>query len=328
MIDPDCVISVIAPLHNDSEIIDSFLDELTDSLENNFAVYEIVLVDDGSTDDTVTKVNALLLSYRRIRLIRLSRRFGQEIAISAGLDSVIGDFVVVMLPSDDPPSLVPAMVNQARSGAEMVFGIRKSRVTDPWFLKAGAFLFYWFCNAVLRLNLPKNSTHFRVLSRRVVNALIQIRDRGRYLRTLSQQVGFENRSFEYEFIERRLPPRTKSLAEAVGLAINIIVANTRKPLRVASWTGLAIASLNAAHILYLAALYLLDRNVTGIAASVQSAIMFGFLFLILAVLCEYVGRIVDESQGRPLYYVMDEDNSSVLPLDERAKNVITESAEN
>ena len=231
MIDPDCVISVIAPLHNDSEIIDSFLDELTDSLENNFAVYEIVLVDDGSTDDTVTKVNALLLSYRRIRLIRLSRRFGQEIAISAGLDSVIGDFVVVMLPSDDPPSLVPAMVNQARSGAEMVFGIRKSRVTDPWFLKAGAFLFYWFCNAVLRLNLPKNSTHFRVLSRRVVNALIQIRDRGRYFRTLSQQVGFENRSFEYEFIERRLPPRTKSLAEAVGLAINIIVANTRKPLR-------------------------------------------------------------------------------------------------
>ena len=328
MINPDCVISVIAPLHNDSDIIDSFVDELADSLQKNFAVYEIVLVDDGSTDRTVPKVNDLLSKYQRIRLIRLSRRFGQEIAISAGLDSVIGDFVVVMLPDTDPPSLLPEMVNQARGGAEMVFGIRKSRATDPWFLKSGASLFYWFCNAILRLNLQKNSTHFRVLSRRVVNALIQIRDRGRYLRTLSQQVGFENRSFEYALIERRSPPRTKSFAEAVGLAINIVVANTRKPLRVASWVGLAIAALNAAFVFYLGALYLLDRNVTGIAAAIQGAVMFGFLFLILAILCEYVGRIVDESQGRPLYYVMDENNSSVLPLDERTKNVVTESAEN
>ncbi len=328
MTDPDCVISAIVPLHNDSDIIDSFVGELADALKSNFAVYEMVLVDDGSTDETVAKVNALLSKHPRIRLIRLSRRFGQEIAISAGLDSVIGDFVVVMLPDTDPPSLVSEMVNQARSGAEMVFGIRKSRATDPWFLKAGASLFYGFCNAVLRLNLQKNSTHFRVLSRRVVNALIQIRDRGRYLRTLSQQVGFENRSFEYELIERRSPPRTKSLGEAIGLAINIIVANTRKPLRVASWAGLAIAALNAAYILYLTASYLLHGNGYGIATSLQGAVMFLFLFLILAVLCEYVGRIVDESQGRPLYYVMDENNSSVLPLDEHAKNIVTESTEN
>ena len=167
-----------------------------------------------------------------------------------------------------------------------------------------------------------------MLSRRVVNALIQIRDRGRYFRTLSQQVGFENRSFEYDLIERRSPPRTKSLGEAVGLAVNIIVANTRKPLRVASWVGLAIAALNAAYILYVTALYLFDRNMTGIATSLQGAVMFLFLFLILAVLCEYVGRIVDESQGRPLYYVFDENNSSVLPLDEQAKNIVTDSAEN
>ena len=165
-----------------------------------------------------------------------------------------------MLPDSDSPSLVPEMVNRARSGAEMVFGVRKSRASDPWFLKAGASLFYSFCNTVLRLNLQKNSTHFRVLSRRVVNALIQIRDRGRYLRTLSQQVGFENRSFEYELIERRSPPRAKSLWEAVGLAINIIVANTRKPLRLASWVGLTIAALNATYILYLAALYLLGMS--------------------------------------------------------------------
>ncbi len=131
MIDPDCVISVIAPLHNDSDIIDSFVGELADSLKNHFAVYEMVLVDDGSTDETVAKVNALLLRYQRIRLIRLSRGFGQEIAISAGLDSVIGDFVVVMLPDSDSPSLVPGMVNRARSGAEMVFGVRKSRASDP-----------------------------------------------------------------------------------------------------------------------------------------------------------------------------------------------------
>lgn len=327
MIDPDCVISVIAPLQNDSDIIDSFVDDLAQTLEKSFAVYEIVLVDDGSTDETVNKVNTLLSKYQRIRLIRLSRRFGQEIAISAGLDSVIGDFVVVLLPDTDPPRLVPEMVEQARRGAEMVFGIRKTRATDPLFLRAGASFFYWFCNSVLRLNLQKDSTHFRVLSRRVVNALIQIRDRGRYLRTLSQQVGFENRSFQYELIERRSPPRTKSLGEAVGLAVNIIVANTRKPLRLASWVGLAIAAVNAAYILYRSTQYLLGHDVGGFTFSLQHAVMFLFLFLILAVLCEYVGRIVDESQGRPLYYVMDENNSSVLPLDDEAKNIVTESAE-
>lgn len=330
MIDPDCVISVIAPLRNDSDIVESFVEEIADVLSQNFAVYEIVLVDDGSTDDTVAKVNALLSKYQRIRLIRLSRRFGQEIAISAGLDSVIGDFVVVMLLDTDPPDLVPEMVEQARGGAEIVFGIRKSRSTDPWFLRIGATFFYGFSNRVLRLHLSKNSTHFRVLSRRVVNALTQIKDRGRYLRTLSQQVGFENRSFEYDLVERRSPPRRKSLGEAIELAVNIIVANTRRPLRVVSWVGLSIAAVNVTYIAYVAGRYFFDGNgrEEWAGSTLQDAVMFFFLFLILTVLCEYVGRIVDESQGRPLYYVMDENNSSALLLEEESKNVVTESPEN
>jgi dolichol-phosphate mannosyltransferase len=168
-----------------------------------------------------------------------------------------------------------------------------------------------------------------VLSRRAVNALIQMKERSRYLRTLSQHVGYENRSYEYDLIQRRTKPRTKNLVEAVELAVNIIVANTLRPLHMVSWLALAVAALNAGYLVYIVVIYLFKQNVVEgwITLSLQDAVMFLFLFLILAVLCEYVGRIFDESKGRPLYYVMEEKTSSVILLDDQKKNVVTESTE-
>ena len=134
----DCFVSVIAPLRNDGDIIDAFTDEVAAVLETNYRHFEIVLVDDASSDDTVHRAQSLLERHRNLRVIRLSRNFGQEIAISAGLDSVIGDFVVVMLPDSDPPDLIPNIVEQARQGAGVVFGVRRNRAGEPWTLRAGA----------------------------------------------------------------------------------------------------------------------------------------------------------------------------------------------
>jgi dolichol-phosphate mannosyltransferase len=328
-VDSDCYVSVVAPLYEDSDIVESFVAELLESLRSRFENFEVVLVDDGSSDDTVARVLRLLEVQQRIRLIRLSRHFGQETAISAGLDSVIGDFVVVMLPDSDPPELVPEMVEKARSGFEMVYGIRRSRGSDPLFLRVGASAFYWYCNRILRLNLPKNSTHFRVMSRRVVNALVQIRDRGRYLRTLTQHVGYRTVAFPYDLAERRGVPRKKSAVAAVDLAVNIIASNSVRPLRMASWLSVLAAGANAAYALYLGLRFFLgvlweDGYFSG---SLPSSLAFTFSFLVLAVLCEYVGRLVDESKGRPLYYVMEEKNSSAPLLQERQRNVVTESNE-
>ena len=264
-------------------------------------------MDDDSSDDTVERVHELLTKHERIRLIRLSRPFGQEVAIAAGLDSVIGDFVVVMLPASDPPSLVPEMIALARGGAETVYGVRQDRKTDPVFIRLGAKIFYWYCNRALKLDLPPNSTHLRVLSRRVVNALVRIKERGRYLRTLGQHVGYLSLAFPYDLIQRRNPPRTKGLFEAFQLALAIVVSNTLTPLRIVTWVGLLLALSNLFYAGYwIGAAILGLATPLGVAQSVHVGIMFFFLFSILAVSSEYLGRIVEAGQGRPLYYVLDE----------------------
>ena len=314
------------PAKDDGDIIVAFTDEVAAVLETNYRHFEIVLVDDASSDDTVHRAQSLLERHRNLRVIRLSRNFGQEIAISAGLDSVIGDFVVVMLPDSDPPELIPNIVEQARQGAGVVFGVRRNRAGEPWTLRAGARAFYWFARVVLRFDIQPNTTHFRVLSRQAVNALIQIQDQSRYLHTLSSYVGYLNQSFPYDPVQRRARPRRKSLAQAFGLATRISVANSTQPLRIASLIGLFGSAINLLYFGYIAAVYLFKDEVAEgwVTQSAQSAGMFFFLFLILAVLCEYVGRLGSEVKGRPLYYVMEEHEGGP-PLSEDERNVVTDS---
>jgi dolichol-phosphate mannosyltransferase len=329
MASTDLFVSVVAPLHNDADILASFVDETMRMLAAHYANYELVLVDDGSRDDTVVRAGELLRQYPCVRLIRLSRRFGQEIAISAGLDSVIGDFVVVMLPDSDPPDLVPAMIERSRAGTGIVFGIRRTRAGEPAWLRAGASLFYSLSNRWLGLNLPRNSTHFRVLSRQALNAVIQTRDRTRYLRTLSAFVGYGNQGFEYEPRQRRTPPRTKSVFESLDLAVSIVVANSTRPLRLVTWLALLISGFHLLYMIYIVAIYLFKpRFAEGwVTLSMQSAVAFFFLFLILTVVSEYLGRLLGEVKEGPLYYVLEERNSSILIADEERRNVVIHSVE-
>jgi dolichol-phosphate mannosyltransferase len=325
----DCVVSVIAPLSNDEEIVESFVRETAAVLKEHYAHYELVLVDDGSTDGTVARVTALLGEIDCIRLIRCSRSFGIEVAISAGLDSVIGDFVVVMLPDSDPPSLVPRMVELSRSDSGTVVGVRIRRADEPLWSRCGARLFYAYCNKRLRLNVTENSTYFRVLSRQAVNAIIQIKDRMRFLRIFSADVGFPIVPFPYEPISRRAVRRPRRLIDAVSLGVGIIVSNSTHPLRLVSWLGLVLSGLNLAYIVYVLLVYLFKKKVAeGWATlSLQNAVMFFCLFLFFTVLCEYVARVIGELRTRPLYHTLEERNSSVAITDESCRNVTTESAD-
>ncbi len=323
----DAFVSAIVPIRNDADILNEVVRDVTQVLSTHYRNFEVVLVDDGSTDGTIAVAQGLLAEHPDLRLVRLSRRFGQEIAISAGLDSVIGDYVVVLLPDTDPPAVIPEMIEQARHGAGVVFGVRKSRAGEPWLLRMGASVFYTAARRLLGIPIPRDATHFRVLSRQAVNALTQIRDRSRYLGALSSYVGFLNQAYPYEPVQRRARPRRKTLVEGLRLAVGIITSNSTRPLRIAGLLGLLGAMANLAYMGYVAGVVLLkDRVAEGwVTQSVQSAGMFFFVFLLLAVLCEYVGRLLDEVKTRPLYWVLEEQQGKAQ-LGEQSRNVVSESS--
>ncbi|HIK53389.1 MAG TPA: glycosyltransferase family 2 protein, partial [Oscillatoriales cyanobacterium M59_W2019_021] len=205
----DCFVSVVVPLNDDSCIIEAFVSEVMQVLRQNYTNYELVLVNDGSLDDTVIKVTHLLQNYECVRLINLSRNFGIDVAISSGLDSVIGDFVVVMIPECDPPQMIPELIDRARGGNDILIGVRRDRSDEPIWMRFGAYLFYWVCRKVLKIPLIQNSTQFRVLSRQVVNAITQLQDKSRYLRLLSSYVGYSSQTFTYDFVRRYKRRRLK-----------------------------------------------------------------------------------------------------------------------
>ncbi|WP_264320294.1 glycosyltransferase family 2 protein [Zarconia navalis] len=257
----DCFVSVIAPVQNDARIVKPFVEEVMAVLRQSFTNYELVLVNDGSTDDTSVVVSSLLRDYECIRLISLSRSFGADVAISSGLDSVIGDFVVVMIPESDPPQLIPELIETARNGKDIVIGIRRDRNDEPVWMKAGANLFYWLCRKLFKIPLIQNSTQFRVLSRQVVNAITQVRDKSRYLRLLGAYVGYSSQTFTYDFIYRYRHRRLKGVVELFDNAVQIIVVNSVRPLRFASYLGLFASILNVLYIVYIALVYLLKERV-------------------------------------------------------------------
>lgn len=323
----DSFVSVVAPLHNDADIIEAFINETMRILVGNYADYELVLVDDGSSDATVERANALLREHRCIRIIRLSRNFGREAAIAAGLDSVIGDYVVVMLPCTDPPGLISEIVHKARTSGRILYGIAQDRGREPLLPRVGSLLFYWYVNSVLKLNMTRDSTFFRVLTRQAVNAITRVGDKHRYLRFLTTHVGFGSEGFAYREIQRSERCGKRDFRDAINTAIAIVVANSLHPLRFVSALAIAASLLNVFYSLYVIAIFFLKDEVAEgwTTTSLQSAGMFFLLFVILSVLSEYIGHLLVETRDRPLYHVHDEITSSVLIADEEKRNVVEDS---
>lgn len=323
----DCFVSVVAPVGNDAGIVEDFVRDVMEVLRGHYTNYELVLVEDGSEDGTVALVTSLLQRYECTRLIRLSRRFGEEIAIFAGLDSVIGDFVVVMLPDSDPPHLIPQMVRMARSSGGIVFGIAEGRRRQPILTRLGTAAFYWYCRRIAKVDLPRNTTQFRVLSRQAVNAITQVKNVHRYLRVLSTHVGYGSRGLSYRPINRSGQPPARNFLQAMNAAIDIVIGSSGHPLRFVSWLGVLAGLVNVLYATYVVVIYMLKEQVAEgwTTLSLQTAVMFFFVFLILTVSSEYLGHILGETIERPLYHVLEERNSAVLVADEDRKNVVTES---
>jgi glycosyltransferase involved in cell wall biosynthesis len=325
----DVLVSVIAPFHDEAGILTAFVEETSEILRKNFDHHEIILVDDGSTDATAERAEDALTKFDHLRLVRLSRRFGLDAAVSAGLELAIGDWVVVMDPNTDPPALIPQLVDQARERADMIYGVRERPAPEPLHIRLATRLFYWYAHRVMKLPLQRNATHLRVLGRQAVNAILKIQKRELYMRVLSMYIGFRSEPFPYKPIDRGGTVQRRSFGEMVNLAVAITTENSSHPLRLLSLVALTASMLNVIYATYVILIYLFKSEVAEgwVTVSLQSALQFFLISLVLAALCEYTGRIFSRIAGRPSFYIMDEKSSAVELRNDR-RNVVVSEPEN
>jgi dolichol-phosphate mannosyltransferase len=288
--------------------------------------YEIILVDDGTTDDTREAVQGLLKRYDFVRFLRLSRHFSEETAIAAGLDAAIGDYIVVMLPNMDPPSLIPRFFDRVRSNAaDLVYGVRLHRKNEPVWYRAGASLFYGYVNGVLKAGLPRDSTQFRCMTRQVVNAITKIRDPEGYLRVLTSYVGFRKEGLPYAPINRNGRPTGRPFTDSFQLARALTIDHSTQPLHFAAWVAvlfaLTLSVLTGWQFFHGRANPAVARPIDPVMFIVS--VQFFLVTLVLAAIAAYVASVSRRTRARPAYYVQEEHTSSVL-LAEHRRNVVSE----
>ena len=323
----ESLISVVAPLEGEGgAAVEAFVAETIEQLRAIVTHYEIILVDDGTSDDTRERVAALLKRYDFVRFLRLSRHFGEETAIAAGLDAAIGDYVIVMLPNMDPPALIPRFFERVRSNeTDLVYGVRLHRKNEPLWYRSGAAVFYGYVNGVLKAGMPKDSTQFRCMTRQVVNAITKIRDPDAYLRTLTSYVGFRKEPLPYAPINRNGRPIARPLADTLHLLRSITIDYSTQPLRFVAWLGvflaLAFAGLTGWQFFVGRADPSRARDIDPVLFVIS--IQFLIVTLVLAAIAAYVASVSRRTRPRPSYYVQDEQTSSVL-LSESRRNVVAE----
>ncbi len=296
-------VSVVVPMLNEEANVDALYERICTSLAQER--FELVLVDDGSTDRTPELLAELAATDERVKVLELSRRFGHQPALTAGLDHARGA-AVVMLDGDlqDPPELIPTMLERWRAGAEVVYAVRSEREGESRAKLVTADLFYRIITRLAQIELPRDAGDFRLLDRRALDALLAMRERNRYLRGMTVWVGYTQAAVPYKRAARA-GGRTKfSPGRMLRFSVDAIASFSHAPLQLATLVGLACAALALA----LAPLTVLARlsgiYERGVPTLLGAILLLGGLQLMtLGVIGEYVGRIYDEVKQRPLYLV-------------------------
>ena len=299
-------ISCVVPAYNESRSLPVLLEQLSEMLQSRFTRWEIVVVNDGSSDDTELAL-APWLARGNIRYIALSRNFGKEAALTAGIDRARGEIVLLMdADLQHPPALLDDMLAAWRGGADMVYTVRASRSDESWLKKVGSRWFYRVVNAGSRTPIPPDAGDFRLLDRKVVDALKSLPERNRFMKGLYAWVGFPSAVVTYEPNERFAGDSSFSLRSLIRLALTGVTAFTNFPLRLWSAVGAVIAVCSLAGGVWIVIEHYTGsaENVPGWATLAVSAMFFsGVQLLSIGILGEYVGRIFDEVKQRPVYLV-------------------------
>lgn len=303
------LMSVVLPAYNESLNLANLLPTLAEQLTGLADRLELLVVDDGSSDDTALLVQGLIQQGLPLRLLRLSRNFGKEAALTAGLDAADGDVVITMDGDGQHPiSTLLEMLSAWREGFDVVYGVQCGRRESQSVARRGyTRLFYWLMQRGSRFELPANAGDFRLLDRRVVLALRSLPERARYMKGLFAWVGFRARAVEFVPAERAHGTTTFGLSRLLSLAITALTAFSKVPLRLVSMLGIVVSLGSLCFGLWIVAeKALLGNPISGFATLAASVtFLAGVQLLCLGIIAEYLGRVFDEVKQRPLYLVQD-----------------------
>ncbi|HET9031022.1 MAG TPA: glycosyltransferase family 2 protein [Candidatus Aquilonibacter sp.] len=310
-------LSIVVPLFNEEDNISPLVNRIVSIAEQlpQRPSFEIVLVNDGSKDQTLARIREEMQRRPNIVLVNLSRNFGHQLAASAGVDIAQGDAVVLMDGDlQDPPELIEDFVQKWREGYDVVYAVRRTRKGESAFKLFTARLFYRTIKRLTNVSIPVDTGDFRLMSRRVVDALKKAPERHRFLRGLVSWVGYNQVGVEYDRDERHSGTTKYPLPKMIRFAVDGITSFSDVPLRFASYLGFFSSALAFIYALVVIGFKIFGRNAPGYTrgwASTIVAVMFlgGVQLITLGILGEYIGRIYDEVKGRPLYLISDIERS-------------------
>ncbi len=300
------LISIVVPVYNEKEVLTEFHQTVDKALSDLPVDLEIIYVNDGSTDNTLDIINGLRASDKRITLIDLSRNFGKEIALSAGLHKAAGDAVVIIdADLQDPPELIPELIKEWQNGYDVVYAKRTLREGESFLKKTTAHFFHRLIQRVGKFTIPQDTGDFRILSRRAVNALNTFKEHHRFMKGLFAWIGFKQKAVFYERDSRHAGKSKWNYWRLWNFALDGITSFTIAPLKISTYIGTFTALSAIGYGIYMLIETLLHGNeVPGYPSLIVIILILGGIQLIaIGIMGEYLGRIFNETKQRPLYFV-------------------------
>lgn len=298
--------TVVAPIYNEIEIVDEFCKRVTNVMDSTGKMWELVLVDDGSTDGSTERILELAAVNPKIRPVIFARNFGHQIAVTAGLDYSRGAAVTIIdADLQDPPEVILELIEKWKEGYEVVYAVRTEREGESWFKLWTASLFYRIIYRITDVEIPLDTGDFRLLDRKVVDVMNVMREQHRFLRGMSAWVGYKQIGVEYKRAARFAGETKYPFNKMFKLALNAITSFSYFPLQVASYfgffsAGLAILAIPIVAIMRMAGSHFFEGQTTTL---ISVLFLGGVQLISLGILGEYIGRLYDEAKGRPLYII-------------------------
>ena len=308
-------LSIVAPVFNEQQVLPEFHRRVGEALAG--LDFELICVDDGSDDGSAERLETIAAADPRTRVITLSRNFGHQAAITAGLDHARGD-VIVMIDADlqDPPELIPTMLDHWRRGSDVVYAVRTERAGETRMKLVTARWFYRLFSKLAQIDLTQNAGDFRLLDRRALEALNSMRERSRFLRGMTVWVGFTQTAVPYERAPRPVGETKYTPRRMFRFSLDAISSFSHVPLQVATALGFAVSAIAFLGIPVAIGLKLAGQYVSGITTVLLAVLLLGGIQLItVGIIGEYLGRVYDEVKRRPLYIVKQRINVAPPPPD-------------